>query len=198
MIGHLRGKLLAARPDRVVVETGGVGYELAVSLGTFAELERLGLGADVALHVHTHVREDQLALFGFATANEKRLFERLITVSGIGPRLAQVVLSGMAPDDLVAALAAGDVARLVRIPGVGKKTAERMVVELRDQVAGLAAELPAAGPGAASDDDLVLALVHLGYKPAPAANAVGEARRESPAAAFPELLKLALRRLSRV
>ena len=109
---------MRATPERVVVETGGVGYDLHVSLVTFSELDRAGVGAEVALHVHTHVREDQLALFGFATERERDLFERLIGVSGIGPRLAQVVLSGMAPDDLVAALAAGDVARLVRIPGV--------------------------------------------------------------------------------
>jgi Holliday junction DNA helicase RuvA len=199
VIAHLRGRLVRAAPERVVVETGGVGYDVHVSLATFSELERSGLGAEVALHVHTHVREDQLALYGFATERERDLFERLIGVSGIGPRLAQVVLSGMAPEDLVAALAAGDVARLVRIPGVGKKTAERMVVELRDALQVLARELatPAGRAASTSDDDLVAALVHLGYKPAQAERAVAEARKESPAAAFHELLPLALRRLSR-
>jgi len=194
VIGHLRGKLLRTTPERVVVEVGGVGYELHVSLVTFSELHRAGLGAEVELHVHTHVREDQLALFGFATEREKELFVRLIEVSGIGPRLAQVVLSGMAPDDLVAALAAGDVARLVRIPGVGKKTAERMVVELRDRLQALARE---GEPRVASDDDLVAALVHLGYKASQAERAVTDARGDAPGAGFHALLPLALRRLSR-
>jgi Holliday junction DNA helicase RuvA len=204
VIGLLSGTLLAIAPERVLVDVGGVGYEVAIPLSTFYELERAhaaGAGAQVRLFVHTHVREDQLALFGFATEREKLLFERLIQVSGIGPRLAQVVLSGMAPDDLVAALAAGDVARLTRIPGVGKKTAERMVVELRDKAAALARELPAAAAAAAgggSDDELVAALVHLGYKPAQASSAVGAARQAAPEAAFHELLRLALRRLARV
>ena len=144
------------------------------------------------------MREDQLALYGFATERERELFERLIGVSGIGPRLAQVVLSGMAPDDLVAALAAGDVARLVRIPGVGKKTAERMVVELRDKLQVIARNSSRRRkPARASDDDLVAALVHLGYKAAQADRAVADARKEAPQAEFHELLPLALRRLSR-
>ena len=198
MIGHLRGRLARATPELVVVDVGGVGYELHVSLATFSELDRAGIGAEVELHVHTHVREDQLALFGFASERERELFERLIGVSGIGPRLAQVVLSGLALDDLVAALAAGDVARLVRIPGVGKKTAERMIVELRDAVGELAREGAAGGPVAASsDEDLVAALVHLGYKAAQAGRAVADARREAPDAEFHALLPLALRRLSR-
>ncbi len=173
MIGLLSGTLLSIVPERVLLDVGGVGYEVAIPLSTFYELERAqaaGAGDRVRLFVHTHVREDQLALYGFATEREKALFERLIQVSGIGPRLAQVVLSGMAPEDLIAALAASDVARLTRIPGVGKKTAERMVVELRDKVAALARELPAsvaaAAAGGGSDDELVAALVNLGYKPA--------------------------------
>jgi Holliday junction DNA helicase RuvA len=201
LIGFLRGKLHARSPERVVLDCNGVGYTLAVSLNTFAEIERVAPGAEVALEVHTHVREDALALYGFATAREKQLFEKLIAVSGIGPRLAQVVLSGMAPDDLLAALAAGDVPRLVRIPGVGKKTAERMVVELRDKVQALAAELPAAKAGAvagSTDNDLVEALVNLGYKTSQAEAAVGAARKEAPSVPFHELLRLALRRLSRV
>jgi Holliday junction DNA helicase RuvA len=198
VIGHLRGKLAAATPERVLVDVGGVGYQLHVSLTTFSELDRAGVGAEVALHVHTHVREDQLALFGFATARERELFERLIAVSGIGPRLAQVVLSGMPVDDLVAALAAGDLARLTRIPGVGRKTAERMVVELRDKLRELAREIVAPPAAAASDEDLVAALENLGYKRAQADKAVADARRDAPAAAFHELLPLALRRLSRV
>ncbi len=204
MIGLLSGTLVAITPERALVDVGGVGYEVAIPLSTFYELERAqaaGAGGKVRLFVHTHVREDQLSLYGFATEQEKAIFERLIEVSGIGPRLAQVVLSGMAPEDLIAALAASDLARLTRIPGVGKKTAERMVVELRDKVAALARELPAATAAAAgggSDEELVAALVNLGYKPAQAQAAVGEARKATPQAAFHELLRLALRRLARV
>lgn len=198
MIGQLTGTLAAVAPERVVVDVGGVGYQVAISLATFYELEKAGAdGGRVRLFVHTHVREDQIALYGFWTEREKEIFERLIEVSGIGPRLAQVVLSGMPPDDLAAALAASDVARLTRIPGVGKKTAERMVVELRDKVSAAATGAPAAATGA-SDDELVAALVNLGYKPGPAEKALGEARRDAPDAAFHELLRLALRRLSRV
>jgi Holliday junction DNA helicase RuvA len=199
VIGRLRGILLEAAPERVIVEAGGVGYEVHVSLATFSELDRAGLGAEVALLVHTHVREDQIALYGFATPRERDLFERLITVSGIGPRLAQVVLSGLPAGDLLQAIAGGDLARLTRIPGVGKKTAERMVVELRDALQGLAREsAPETAATATSDDDLVAALVHLGYKPGQAEKAVADARREAPDAEFHALLPLALRRLSRV
>lgn len=201
MIGWLAGKVVQAAPDRLILDVGGVGYQVAIPLSTYYEIERAEPGATIRLFIHTHVREDALALFGFWSEREKELFERLIAVSGIGPRLAQVVLSGMAPDELIAALAAGDVARLVRIPGVGKKTAERMVVELRDKLQALAAQLPATraeGTRGASDDDLVAALVNLGYKPSLAEGAVGAARKEAPEAAFHELLRLALRRLSRV
>lgn len=203
MIGLLSGTLLSISPERALVDVGGVGYDVAIPLSTFYELERAqaaGAGERIRLFIHTHVREDQLALYGFASEREKSLFERLIQVSGIGPRLAQVVLSGMAPEDLIAALATSDVARLTRIPGVGKKTAERMVVELRDKVGALARELPAApaAAGGGSDDELVAALVHLGYKPAQAQAAVGDARKAAPQAAFHELLRLALRRLARV
>ncbi len=198
MIGQLTGTLVAVAPERVVVDVGGVGYRVAISLTTFYELERAGAAGRVRLFVHTHVREDQIALFGFASEREREIFELLIGVSGIGPRLAQVVLSGMPPDDLAQALAAGDVARLTRIPGVGKKTAERMVVELRDRVAALVAGRPPAPAAGASDDELVAALVNLGYKPAAAEKAVGETRKAAPDAAFHELLRQALRRLSRV
>ncbi len=198
MIGWLSGKVVQAAPDRLILDVAGVGYQIAIPLSTYYEIQKEGAGTAIRLFIHTHVREDALALYGFWSEREKELFERLIAVSGIGPRLAQVVLSGMAPDELVAALAAGDVAKLVRIPGVGKKTAERMVVELRDKLQALAAQLPAARATAASDDDLVAALVNLGYKPALADAAVGAARKESPEAAFHELLRLALRRLSRV
>lgn len=198
MIGWLSGKVVQAVPDRLILDVGGVGYQVAIPLSTYYEIQKTDAGATVRLFIHTHVREDALALYGFWSEREKELFERLIAVSGIGPRLAQVVLSGMAPDELIAALAAGDVSRLVRIPGVGKKTAERMVVELRDKLQALAAQLPAARASSASDDDLVAALVNLGYKPSLAEGAVGAARKEAPEAAFHELLRLALRRLSRV
>ena len=198
MIGRLRGKIVRATPERLLVDVGGVGYELAISLFTYSEVEARGATSEIELHVHTHVREDQLALFGFATEGEKELFSKLITVSGIGPKLAQTILSGLPAPDLLQAIAAGDVARLTRIPGVGKKTAERMVVELRDKLQALAKEAQPAKAAAASDDDLVAALVNLGYKPAQAEKAVGEARKESPGATFHELLPQALRRLSRV
>jgi len=198
LIALLRGRILEKHPQRVIVDVGGVGYDVQVPLSTFYGVG--DAGSDVSLRVHTHVREDAIALFGFATPLELELFERLITVSGIGPRLAQVVLSGLPAADLLQAIATGDVARLTRLPGVGKKTAERMVVELRDALQALAREAapePAA-PAAASDDDLVAALVNLGYKAAQAEKAVGDARREAPGASFHELLPLALRRLSRV
>ena len=201
MIGWLSGKVVQAVPDRLILDVGGVGYQVAIPLSTYYEIQKAEAGATLRLFIHTHVREDALALYGFWSERERELFERLIAVSGIGPRLAQVVLSGMAPDELIAALAAGDVAKLVRIPGVGKKTAERMVVELRDKLQALAAQLPAARAAAAtggSDNDLVAALVNLGYKPSLAEGAVGAARKEAPEAAFHELLRLALRRLSRV
>ena len=198
MIGWLSGKVVQAAPDRLILDVGGVGYQVAIPLSTYYEIQKSDADGPVRLFIHTHVREDALALYGFWSERERELFERLIAVSGIGPRLAQVVLSGMAPDELVGALAAGDVAKLVRIPGVGKKTAERMVVELRDKLQALAAQLPAARATAASDDDLVAALVNLGYKPSLAEGAVGATRKEAPDAAFHELLRLSLRRLSRV
>ena len=134
MIGHLKGSLLEASPDLVLLDVGGVGYEVRIPLSTYYEVQKLPPGATASLFIHTHVREDALALFGFWTERERRLFLKLIAVSGIGPKLAQTVLSGMSPDDLVAALARRDVRALSTIPGVGKKTAERMIVELKDKV----------------------------------------------------------------
>src|SRR5580698_6042603 len=122
MIAHLRGKLLAKHPNQAIVETAGVGYEINISVPTFSALP--GTGSDVALHIHTHVREDLIALYGFVALAEKRLFEKLITVSGIGPKLAMTILSGMAADEMARAIRGNDVARLTRIPGIGKKTAE--------------------------------------------------------------------------
>ena len=133
MIAHLRGKLLAKHPNQAIVETGGVGYDVTISVPTFSDLP--AAGGEVALHIHTHVREDALALYGFLRSSEKTLFEKLITVSGIGPKLAITILSGMAADEMVNAIRGNDIARLTRIPGIGKKTAERMVLELRDKLA---------------------------------------------------------------
>src|SRR6516164_1369961 len=135
MIAHLRGKLISKHPNQAIVEAGGVGYDVAISVPTFSELP--SVGSDVALHIHTHVREDAIALFGFLRADEKQLFEKLITVSGIGPKLAITILSGMPTSDMVGAIRANDHARLTRIPGIGKKTAERMCVELRDKLEAL-------------------------------------------------------------
>jgi len=197
MIGYLHGQLLKATPERLLLDVQGVGYEVNVPLSTWYEIEKRR-DEPVRLFIHTHLREDGIALFGFWTEREKLLFERLIAVSGIGPRLARVILSGMAPDDLLGAIAAGDVGRLSTIPGVGKKTAERMVLELKDKMRELAAELPdkaAAAP--AADQDVVSALVNLGYKSSLAERAVGEVRRERPDAAFNELLRASLHRLSR-
>ena len=198
MIGYLHGKVLRATPERVLLDVQGVGYEVHIPLSTFYEIERAGSGGQqpVGLFVHTHLREDGIALFGFWSEREKLLFEKLIAVSGIGPRLARVVLSGMPADDLLAALAAGDLASLSTIPGIGKKTAERMVLELRDKVRELAAELP--GRTAPADADVVSALINLGYKPAQAERAVGDARRERPEASFQDLLRASLHRLARI
>ncbi|HEY8141283.1 MAG TPA: Holliday junction branch migration protein RuvA [Kofleriaceae bacterium] len=198
MIGYLQGRILRSTPERVLVDVGGVGYDVHVPLSTYYEIERAGAHGEVRLYVHTHVRDDGILLYGFWSEREQQLFEKLLSVNGIGPRGAQVVLSGMAPDDLVQALASGDVARLVTIPGVGRKTAERMVLELRDKMRDLG---PSAGPLAPpppASDDLLDALVHLGYKPAAAERAAAEVRKEQPQAAFHELLRLSLKRLSRV
>ncbi len=194
MIGFLRGSLLTTSPSLVLIDVGGVGYEVSIPLSTYYEVQKVEGAGSVAFHIHTHVREDALALFGFWTLRERRLFERLIAVTGIGPKLAQTVLSGMLPDDLVAALAAGDVRRLNTIPGIGKKTAERMILELRDKVQDLAAELPTAP--AIAESDLVEALVGLGYKQAAAQRAVNQVAREQPDATFADQLKASLRVLS--
>src|SRR6201996_5786599 len=132
MIAHLRGHLISKHPNQAIVETAGVGYDVTISVPTFSDLP--AAGADVALHIHTHVREDQIALYGFLRPAEKLLFEKLITVSGIGPKLGITILSGMPADEMVGAIRGNDVARLTRIPGIGKKTAERMVLELRDKL----------------------------------------------------------------
>jgi Holliday junction DNA helicase RuvA len=140
MIARLRGPILEKSPGRVVLDCAGVGYEAAVSIPTFAALP--DLGHEASLHIHTHVREDQLALYGFSSLNEKHLFEKLLTISGIGPRLALTILSGLEPERLIAAIRSSDHATLTRIPGVGKKTAERVTLELKDKLEALAAGRP--------------------------------------------------------
>src|ERR1700739_2587481 len=167
MIAHLRGKLLVKHPNQAIVETAGVGYDVTISVPTFSDLP--GVGAEVALHIHTHVREDLIALYGFLRPSEKHLFEKLLTVSGIGPKLAITILSGMAADEMVGAIRGNDVARLTRIPGIGKKTAERMFLQLRDK---LPQPGPAAAPAAATlsttEEDVLSALLNLGYQRAAA------------------------------
>ncbi|HYO13952.1 MAG TPA: Holliday junction branch migration protein RuvA [Thermoanaerobaculia bacterium] len=198
MIGYLQGNLLRVSPERLLLDVQGVGYEIQVPLSTYYEIEKRGGGGRAALYIHTHLWEGGIALYGFWTEREKLTFEKLIGVSGIGPRLARVILSGMAPDDLVAAIASGDLGRLATIPGVGKKTAERMVLELRDKMRELAAGLSETTATAApADQDVVSALVNLGYKAAQAERAVADVRREKPEAAFHDLLRASLNRLSR-
>src|SRR6184192_4449047 len=161
MIAHLRGTLLAKHPNQAVVETGGIGYDVTITVPTFSDLP--SLGSNVALHIHTHVREDVIALFGFVRPTEKQLFEKLITVSGIGPKLAITILSGMPADEMVGAIRGNDVARLTRIPGIGKKTAERMVLELRDKLpVEKAGEISAMPSMSAVEEDVLSALVNLG------------------------------------
>jgi len=167
MIAHLRGTLLAKHPNQAVVETGGIGYDVTITVPTFSDLP--SLGSNVALHIHTHVREDVIALYGFLRPEEKQLFEKLITVSGIGPKLAITILSGMAADDMVKAIRENDVARLTRIPGIGKKTAERMVLELRDKLPPAGADAVTAIPSlTAAEEDVFSALQNLGYQRASA------------------------------
>src|SRR5918995_1438025 len=164
MIAHLRGRLLEKHPNRVIVDVNGVGYDVHVPLSTFYEMAEPG--EEIALRIHTHVREDALLLYGFATPLEQQLFERLIAVSGIGPKLALAVLSGIEPPDLVRAIEQSDVARLTSIPGVGKKTSERIVVELKDRLPRLhpaVAHAGAAVEASALRDDVLSALVNLGY-----------------------------------
>lgn len=163
MIVHLRGRLLSKSPNEAVIECAGVGYGATISVATFTSLP--AEGAETSLHIYTHVREDQLALFGFAETQEKRLFEKLLTISGIGPKLAITVLSGIASDRLVTAIRSGDHATLTRIPGIGKKTAERVVLELKDKLDDMAVPMAdAAGVHhSPAGDDVLSAMVNLGY-----------------------------------
>ena len=193
MIAFLRGRLLEKHPTRVIIETGGVGYEVHTPLSSYSAVGEPG--GEIALRIHTHVREDAIQLFGFATPLELALFERLVAVSGIGPKLALAVLSGMAPTDLVDAVSASDVGRLVSIPGIGRKTAERIVLELRDKMTGLTpGATPASGGGTRTD--LVSALVNLGYH-RPAAEKAVDTALGATAGEFDEALRRALESLTR-
>ncbi len=165
MIAHLRGKLLAKHPNQAIVEAAGVGYDVTISIPTFSALP--ALGSEVALFIHTHVREDMLALYGFLQTADKVLFEKLLSVSGIGPKLAITILSGMPEtSQLVGAIRGGDLARLTRIPGIGKKTAERMVLELRDKLAPVGTEELPRASSTPVREDVISALMNLGYKQA--------------------------------
>ena len=198
MIAHLRGKLLAKHPNQAIVETHGVGYDVVISVPTFSEMP--AAGSEVALHIHTHVREDALSLYGFLRLGEKHLFEKLLTVSGIGPKLAITILSGMPAEEMVAAIRGGDVTRLTRIPGIGKKTAERMVLELRDKLPLAAGAAEAATtPASPVEEDVISALVNLGYQRAAAEKALAAARngKDAGAKSFETLFREALGALSK-
>jgi holliday junction DNA helicase RuvA len=193
MIAHLRGKLFSKQPGQAIVEAGGVGYDVTISVPTFTALPREG--AEVALFIHTHVREDALSLFGFMDRNEKRLFERLITVSGVGPKLAVTILSGLDPERTVAAIRGQDHATLTLIPGVGKKLAERLVVELKEKLEDLAVATPARQPAGPAADDVLSALVNLGYQRPAAQKAIEKAIEKEKAAGenFDDLFRAAMK-----
>ncbi len=195
MIAHLRGTLLAKHPNQAIVETHGVGYDVAISVPTFTEMP--AAGSDVALHIHTHVREDALSLYGFLRLAEKQLFEKLLTVSGIGPTLAIKILSGMPVDEMMGAIRGGDVARLTRIPGIGKKTAERMVLELRDKLPATGASETSIAPVSSVEEDVISALVNLGYQRAAADRALLAARGGKDTQSFDVLFRVALQALSK-
>jgi Holliday junction DNA helicase RuvA len=195
VIGRLTGRLASKATDHVILDVAGVGYLVHIPLSTFYELPQAE--EPTSLFVHTHVREDTLALYGFLTERERGLFLLLIAVAGIGPKVALTVLSGIPPTELVEALRKQDVRRLMAIPGVGKKTAERMVLELAEKVQRYAGEAPAAAPAAVSADDVISALVNLGYRKAEAERAVETIARLGAAPQdFGEYLKAALRRLT--
>jgi len=196
MIAHLRGTLMAKHPNQAVLEAGGVGYDVTISVPTFSGLP--SLGSSVALHIYTHVREDVFALYGFLHPDEKQLFERLMTVNGIGPKLAITILSGMPADEMVKAIRGNDVARLTRIPGIGKKTAERMVLELRDKLAFAGAgDLTVIPSLTAMEEDVLSALLNLGYQRANAEKAVTAVSKNGKGETFESIFREALAVLSK-
>jgi holliday junction DNA helicase RuvA len=196
VIAQLHGRIVSKDPQEVILDTGGVGYRVFIPVSTFYRLP--DTGAEARLRIHTHVREDALALFGFLSEIEHSLFEKLIGVAGVGPKLAVTILSGMEAPDLVDALRAGDIPRLVRIPGVGRKTAERLVLELKDKLPARAPSLDSAPaePRSTPREDLLLALVHLGYSRPEAERGAERALREQPDGRFEDLLRLSLRSLA--
>lgn len=202
MIAHLRGKLITKKANKALVDVTGVGYEVTIPVSTFYELGEIG--REVSLHVYTHVREDTLALYGFRTEREKALFEKFLSISGVGPKMAIAILSGLEPEDLIPALRSGNVALLTHIPGVGRKTAERLVLELREKLDEMAVSpgqripVPAPAGGLEGvDGDVFSALVNLGYARPAAEAAVREIRRDDPKADFDALLRASLRILAR-
>ena len=197
MIALLRGKLIEKHPNQAIVEAGGVGYDVLIPVSTYSALPEAG--SEVRLRIHTHVREDALALFGFLTTEEKTIFERLISVSGIGPSLAVKVLSGMSTSDLIPAIRNGSVEHLVRIPGVGRKTAERIVLELKDKLEGIGAASVTGGPTAAPasslsalEQDVLSALLNLGCNRPAAEAAVRKAKAGGTPAEFEPLFRKSL------
>lgn len=196
MIAHLRGRLLDKHPNQAILEIGGIGYDVTITVPTFSALP--GLGSEVALHIHTHVREDVLALYGFVQPEEKQLFEKLITVSGIGPKLGITILSGMPSEEMVRAIRGNDIARLTRIPGIGKKTAERMVLELRDKLpvesAGDVAPVPTL---TAVEEDVLSALMNLGYQRPAAERALATVTKNGKEHSFDAMFRGALGALSK-
>jgi Holliday junction DNA helicase RuvA len=200
MIAFVRGRVLDKQPNRVIVDVHGVGYELHVPLSTYYDIG--DEGAEVALRVHTHVREETLQLYGFLTSVEQEVFERLIGISGIGPKLAVAVLSGIEPRELVLAVQRGDVARLVSVPGIGKKTAERIILELKDRLAHLTVPAGVSAVAMASPtdrlrDDLLSALQNLGYHRPTAEKAVDTTLSASQEPTFEQALRSVLRELMR-
>jgi Holliday junction DNA helicase RuvA len=190
MIAFLRGKLLEKHPNQVIVEASGVGYDVVIPISTFSTLP--DAGAEVALRIHTHVREDALALFGFLTSEEKALFEKLISVSGIGPTLAIKILSGLATAAIIDSIRGGNVEQLVRIPGVGKKTAERMVLELKDKLAPAAVSVRVEPALSGIEQDVLSALLNLGCQRPAAEAAVRKAKAAEPALTFEPMFRKAL------
>jgi Holliday junction DNA helicase RuvA len=195
MIGHLRGRVLEKRPNQVILEVNGVGYDVNIPVSTFYQLP--DPPGEAQLHIHTHVREDALALYGFRTLTEKRVFEKLMSVSGIGPRLAITILSGLEVVELVPAIRNNDLVKLTHIPGVGRKTAERIVLELRDKLAEVEGERAAAAPPGFSTDqeDALSALLNLGYQRSAAERAVSRAAELERGGSFDALLRRALQLL---